>query len=60
MFTARVNISVPLGERSHREGVTKESVKNSLEQSAAKITSAPVSLHCVVPEAIIGDHQYGD
>ncbi|XP_045165878.2 lysine-specific demethylase 7B-like isoform X2 [Mercenaria mercenaria] len=38
---ARVNISVPLGERSHREGVTKESVKNSLEQSAAKITSAP-------------------
>ncbi|XP_060577068.1 lysine-specific demethylase 7B-like isoform X2 [Ruditapes philippinarum] len=38
---ARVNISVPLGERSHREGVAKESVKNSLEQSAAKITSAP-------------------
>ncbi|KAL4226132.1 Lsd1/2 complex PHD finger containing protein Phf2 [Mactra antiquata] len=38
---ARVNISVPLSERSHREGVAKESVKNSLEQSAAKITSAP-------------------
>lgn len=44
IISARVNISVPLGERSHREGAVKESVKNSLEASAAKITSAPVGL----------------
>ncbi|XP_052779281.1 lysine-specific demethylase PHF2-like isoform X2 [Mya arenaria] len=38
---ARVNISVPLGERTHREGAVKESVKNSLEASSAKIAAAP-------------------
>lgn len=38
---ARVNITVPLGERQHREGVRKESIKNSLEASAAKIANAP-------------------
>ncbi|XP_052231548.1 lysine-specific demethylase 7B-like isoform X2 [Dreissena polymorpha] len=38
---ARVHITVPLGERTHREGVAKESVKNSLEASAAKIADQP-------------------
>lgn len=43
IFTARVNITVPLGERQKREGARKESVENSLAASSAKITSQPVS-----------------
>ncbi|KAK3610617.1 hypothetical protein CHS0354_009076 [Potamilus streckersoni] len=38
---ARVNISVPLGERPHREGARRESIENSLAASAAKLASAP-------------------
>ncbi|KAL3853526.1 hypothetical protein ACJMK2_017061 [Sinanodonta woodiana] len=38
---ARVNISVPLGERPHREGARRESIENSLAASAAKLANAP-------------------
>ena len=44
IISARVNITVPLGERQKRDGAKREAVENSLAASSAKITSQPVSV----------------